>query len=387
MTPGPTVLVVGVTARALGRSALAAGYDVVTVDGFGDRDLVEPRPCPREHLTVHPFDPMRAAHQASALRADAVVYAANLENHPAAVERLSVGRRLLGNPPAVLAAVRDAERVEHALAAARLPSASVHVSGEAAGVRGAERELLVKPRRSGGGVGIRRWHPGEPLRDDELLQERVAGVPASLVFAANGAEVMALGLSRQLIGEAAFGADGYRWCGNLLGAPGLGVLEDEERLLASALEAATALTRAFGLCGINGIDFIARDGVAVVIEVNPRWTAAVELAERARGTSLFTTHVAACEGRLEPPRRRPSGGVFGKAVVFAPADGTAPDTDAWLTNPDVGDVPPTGSALPRGEPICTVFAHGRDAAQCHAALLERAARTLRAMMERADQAG
>jgi predicted ATP-grasp superfamily ATP-dependent carboligase len=113
----------------------------------------------------------------------------------------------------------------------------------------------------------------------------------------------------------------------------------------------------------------------------------VELAERAWGLSLFTTHVAACEGRLVAPRQRPLDGVFGKAVVFAPADGTAPDTDAWLLDADIGDVPRTGSALPRGEPICTVFAHGSDAAQCHAALLERAARIVRAAMPRADQAG
>jgi len=125
----------------------------------------------------------------------------------------------------------------------------------------------------------------------------------------------------------------------------------------------------------------------VVIEVNPRWTAAVELAERAWETSLFTTHVAACEGRLEAPQRSPVGGVFGKAVVFASVDGTAPDTDAWLADPDVRDVPSAGSTLPRGEPICTVFAHAHDAAQCHAALEERAARIVRAATQPADQAG
>ena len=155
MTPRPTVLVVGVTARALGRSALAAGYEVVSVDGFGDRDLVEPLPCPREHLTIHPFDPMRAAEEASALPADAVVYTANLENHPAAVARLGRGRRLLGNPPEVLAAVRDAERVEHALAAAR--------PADRAGVR--ERRRCRSARRRAGPAGQatakrrRRRHP------------------------------------------------------------------------------------------------------------------------------------------------------------------------------------------------------------------------------------
>jgi predicted ATP-grasp superfamily ATP-dependent carboligase len=262
----------------------------------------------------------------------------------------------------------------------------VYARAPAPSARGARTDLLVKPRRSGGGIGVRRWRRDERLGAGELLQERVDGTPASLTFAANGTDVTALGLTRQLVGEPAFGADGYRWCGNLLGAPGRGVLEREDRLLASATAAATALTRAFGLRGINGIDFIARDGVAVVIEVNPRWTAAVELAERARGASLFATHVAACEGRLESPPP-PSDAVIGKAVIYATADGTAPDTDAWLADPDVRDVPSSGSALPGGEPICTVLAQGRDAAGCHAALLERAARIVRATTDHRHQAG
>ncbi|HEX5634771.1 MAG TPA: ATP-grasp domain-containing protein [Gemmatimonadales bacterium] len=387
MNTRPIVLVAGVTARALGRSVLAAGHDVVSVDGFGDRDLIEPAPRPRRHLTIQPFEPLRAAHAAAALHADALVYTSNLENHPAAVERLALGRVLLGNPPTVLAAVRDAEGVQRALGAAGLPVAPVYARAPVATARDARPDLLVKPRRSGGGIGVRRWQHAEPVAEDELLQERVDGMPASLTFAANGAEVTPLGLSRQLVGESAFGADGYKWCGNLLGGPGLDVLEQEDRLLASATAAATVLTRAFGLRGINGIDFIARDGVAVVIEVNPRWTAAVELAERASGASLFATHVAACEGRLEAPPRPSPDAVIGKAVIYATADGTAPDTDAWLADPDVRDVPSSGSALPRGEPICTVFAQGRDAAQCRAVLVDRAARIARATANRSNQPG
>lgn len=381
MTRVPTVLVVGVTARALGRSALAAGYDVVSVDGFGDRDLVEPLPRPREHRTLRPFDPRRAARLAASLQCDAIAYSSNLENHPDAVARLAEGRVLLGNAPAVLSAARDAELVGRTLAAASLPTAPVFPTTPRAD--GAPRDLLVKPRRSGGGIGVRRWHDGERLGEGELLQERVAGVPASLTFATDGSEVMPLALSRQLIGDAAFGASDYRWCGNLLGP---GVLAREDDLLASAVEAATVLTRAFGLRGVNGIDFIARDGAAVVIEVNPRWTASLELAERARGSSLFPTHAAACEGRLEPPCA-PTSGVFGKAVVFARTTTVAGDTDAWLSDPDVRDVPASGSALPRGEPICTVFAQGRDAEECRAALVARAVRVERATARHEDQAG
>ena len=106
------------------------------------------------------------------------------------------------------------------------------------------------------------------------------------------------GVTRQLIGDAAFGASGHRWCGNLLGnAAGRRCLPHQDEVIASATAAAQALTRAFGLRGINGIDFISRNGEAVVIEVNPRWTAAVELVERALGVSLFADSCRRQRGR------------------------------------------------------------------------------------------
>jgi len=380
VTHRATVLVVGVTARALGRSAIGAGYDVITVDGFGDRDLLEPLPRPRQHHTIQPFDPPLTVQYADSISADFVAYAANLENHPDVLARLARGRVLLGNAPAVLSAVRDAGRVSSALTAAGLPTAAVHASAPSG--HDAAPALLVKPRRGGGGVGVRPWHGDAGVREDEFLQELVPGVSASLAFAADGKNVTPLALSLQLIGDSAFGAGGYRWCGNIVGP---GVLPGDE-VLRSAVAAATALTRAFELRGVNGIDFIVREDTAVVIEVNPRWTASMELAERARGASLFPTHVAACSGRLEPPGD-PADGVFGKAVVYAPDRGVVGDTDGWLADPDVADVPASGSELPRGGPICTVFARGRDAQECRAALVDRAARVLRDAHLPRNQAG
>jgi len=317
----PRILAAGVSVRSLARSALAAGYEVLTADGYGDRDLLEPAPAPARHLTVAPFEPGAVADHVT-MPYDAVVYASNFENHPEALERLALGRTILGNSPSVL------------------------------------RE-------------VRHWRAAEPLLDGELLQEWVDGVPASLVFLADGHDAMALGLTRQLIGDAAFGAAGHRWCGNLLGSPGAPVLALEPEVHASATAAAEALTRAFGLRGVNGIDFIARDGAAVVIEVNPRWTASAELVERSMGVPLFAAHVEGSEGTLAAPGVA-AGGVFGKAVVFALFDCVMPNTDDWLADDAVRDIPATGSLVARGAPICTVLASGASASACYDALTERA---------------
>src|SRR4051794_20852073 len=105
--PGGHVLIVGVTTRALAVSAARAGYRVTAVDAFGDQDLrkaaqvITPRSTPA--MRFHP----RAAIAAENVSAGWIAYTSNLENYPAAVGRLAQGRRLLGNPPPVLARVRN----------------------------------------------------------------------------------------------------------------------------------------------------------------------------------------------------------------------------------------------------------------------------------------
>ncbi len=361
------VVVAALSARSLARSALAAGWTVSTLDGFGDRDLVEPGPAPRAHRTVAPFSPAAAA--AAAPASDAAAYAAPFENAPAAVATLATGRRLLGNPPAVLDAVRCWERVAAALERAGLPVArALDVAGAARAVA-----ALRKPRRGGGGRGVVPWD-GSPLAEGEFLQERVAGVPASFLFVADGRDLVPLGVTRQLVGQPAFGADGFRWCGNLLGPE---VLPDQAAVAGSAERAARVLVRAFGLVGVNGIDFVAQDGTAAPIEVNPRWTGAVELVERASGTTLFPAHVAGCEGRL-PAVPGPGGAVHGKAVVFAPAALVVPDTDGWLAERDVADIPASGSRVPAGAPLCSAFGTAPTAATCLERLEARATRLVAA---------
>lgn len=345
---------------------------MLAIDGFGDRDLVESRPPLVMHRVVSPFDV--AAIDPVSVPAELVAYTSNVENFPDALAALARGRTVLGNPPDVLRQARDPRRVASVLDDAGLPAATVHADPAAAAR--SRLPFLVKPLRGGGGNGIRHWEAGTPVHDGEYLQEFIEGDVGSLIFLADGRNIRTLGLTRQLCGDPAFGASGFRWCGNLLGSAGRPVLPRADEVLASAEAAAGALTAAFGLRGINGLDFVARNGVAVPIEVNPRWTGAVDLAERLFGRTLFGAHAEACEGRL--PASEPFRGnrVIGKAVVFARRSCLAPDTDAWLAGADIRDVPVSGTIVPGGAPICTVLAEGSSADQCHAALASRAGEIL-----------
>lgn len=372
------LLVVGVSARAAAASAARAGFRVTAVDAFADLDqhpAVRAIALPRQLGT--PFTAKAAARVAQSVAADAVAYLSPFENDRRAVALLARDRALWGNPPDVLRRVRDPVLLANAVRARGFAVPGLHVTGTAA-VPSAN-EWLLKPRASGGGHGIRAWRPGGRVPDGWYLQERIDGVPASIVFVAASGRVLPLGISRQIVGDAGFGAHGYRYCGSILPGP-----HDAWRLDSPvgvrAVAIAEAVTAAFGLVGVNGIDVIVREGVPVPIEVNPRWCASVELVERAHAIPVFAAHARACTSGDLP--HRPEGGpdgACGKAVVFARRDAVVGDTRNWCDDDTVHDVPVPGTRVEAGQPVCTVFAAAGDVQACHAALVARAERVYAGM--------
>jgi predicted ATP-grasp superfamily ATP-dependent carboligase len=356
------VLIAGVATRGFAQSAVRAGYEVIAVDGFGDLDL---RACARAVVVARAgerFSVRAALAAARDLPRDAVSYVGSFENHPRAVAALAARGQLWGNAPAVLRRVRDPARLARGLASRgfAVPAVRRAAPGDSSG------RWLVKPRASGGGSGVARWRGGGIPRGS-YLQAHLPGVPGSIVFAANGRRAVPLGVSHALAGERRFGAAGFRYCGSILAPAGA-------RHLAHATRLSAAVTELFGLVGVNGLDFVTVDGTPQAIEVNPRYTASMELVERAHGLSIFGIHARACAGELPDfdlaGSRLP--GVFGKAVVYARRDVMPEHTHHWLDDADLGDVPPSGEWIARGRPICTIFARARTVAGCHAALARRA---------------
>ena len=367
------LLVAGVTTRPIAASAARAGWTVTAVDAFGDLDL---RACARVIALRREdggFDPSAAVTAARNIPADAVSYSSNFENHPSAVTALAEGRRLLGNPASVLERVRDP--IGLMLALRRHGFETPETRARAPRVAGGTRRWLLKPRRSGGGHGTKAWRPGRPVGRHQYLQQRISGTSGSIMFLADGKRAQVLALSRQIVGDRAFGARGFRYCGSLMGG---GLFEAEEALLERARALAEAVARDFGLVGVNGIDFIARAGVPWPIEVNPRYSASMELLERRADAPLFGLHADACIGRLPEALPRAAPGVLGKAVVFARRDVTLSETRGWLRDPAVADVPHPGERIRRGRPICTVFASGRNPGACLRALEAKAGAIYRA---------
>ncbi len=375
----PHVLIAGLSTRALAASAAEAGYRVTAVDAFADMDLrAVAEVLPLRHDEGTRFSPAAAAAAARGLDADLAVYTSNFENYPDAVAALARGRRLLGNSAEVLRAVRNPLALMRALHERGFAVPATRASAPPTALEA--RRWLVKPRRSGGGHGTAPWRRGRAVSRRAYVQERIRGVTGSIVFAADGRHAVALGLSRQLVGLRSFGARGFRYCGSLLASERMPVFVRQAEVLARATLLAQAVTEAFGLRGLNGLDFVARDGVPLPIEVNPRYSASMELVERATGCSLFALHRDACDGRLPPARDLPAR-VHGKAIVYARRDIVVGDAHAWRA-PAIADVPHPGERIGRGHPICTLLADGANAERCGRSLADGAAAIYRAVEPR-----
>lgn len=364
-------LIVGVSTRAAAESAARAGFTVIALDAYGDLDhhpAVQALSLPRDFHTAFSPDAIVAA--AHAIPSDIVVYLSSLENHPRAVEALAGGRMLWGNSPEVLRRVRNPGTLDDAFARRRIRAPQVLSHIEELSERGGS--WLIKPRQSGGGHGVRMWHRGETITRHHYLQEFMDGVPGSVVFVAAGGRGVAIGTTRQLVGDSAFGATGFRYCGNILHA----AIDKERARRAAAL--VDAVSAEFSLVGVGSIDVIATSDGLCPIEVNPRWSASMELVERARGVSVFGMHADACgHGVLSPfdlERAPATRDTHGKAIVFARRDVIVGNTRAWLDDADVRDVPREGERIDAGQPICTVLAAGADESACYAKLVERAQR-------------
>ena len=147
-----------------------------------------------------------------------------------------------------------------------------------------------------------------------------------------------------------------------------------------------ALAVGFGLRGLFGVDAVVRDGVPYPVEINPRYTASVEVLEHALGVPALALHAAACGlapgNSLAPaPRKRGEGSrIVAKAILFARASLAMPATGPWshvFDQPPTelrpfADLSPAGRRIATGQPILTVFTRADSVAACVDALRQRA---------------
>ena len=357
------VLLVGVSTRSMAQSATAAGYEVISLDYFGDRDQpagARVYALGRDfHLPLTHASLAKAAHQL-APEADVVIFGSGVENDLALAESCR-GYLILGNALEAVKKVRGLHLLKEVLSTTKVAVPETRFVGDPLPLTG---QWLVKDLSRSGGTGVAWWDGKTVPRQWQILQRWMDGLLYSATFLADGQHAVLLGMTRQYAGVPELGATEFAWCGNV--AP-LFCLELEKEIL----KAAECMTQAFELRGLNGIDFILKDGTPFLLEVNPRFPSSTELLERVRGVNAFQLHVEACQGQL--PSFQPIFGrrlAFGKGILYARKTLRIRDASNWMEC-DIADVPQDGEKIFKGDPICTILASGNDLESCWQNVLEK----------------
>ncbi len=146
--------------------------------------------------------------------------------------------------------------------------------------------------KSGGGHGVVLADRGGAVPEGSVYQEYISGKPCSFSFVTDGSDCVVLGITEQLIVTRSYTGRKFGYAGNLF------PLEtgNQKKLLETVTGIAHWLTTNYRLTGLNGVDFILHGEDCWVIEVNPRYSASMELFERAYEVSMIKLHVLACSG-------------------------------------------------------------------------------------------
>ncbi len=377
-----TLTILGASARAAAQSAVRAGLAVVAGDLFADDDLIA---CSQAtQIARWPHD---LAHVCSGPQLGSWMYTGGLENWPELVEQMAVQRPLLGTGAAALRRVRDPVLLHQQAIQAGFLSPAVSCSPHGIPTNGS---WLKKPRRSGGGLGIRRWRGADdaatedPRTATSYFQQHVRGQAFSASYVATEGSAILLIIAKQLIDE---GREQFLYAGSI------GAIDVSEVVYERLSSVGEFLAKEFELQGLFGVDFVLAGEQVWLLEVNPRYTASMELIEHATGMSMVGVHYHACGSGVLPDRRvwpdfAKYVPLWGKRICYAPRQLTvSAELREWIDHknaaadrPQFVDLPRVGSVIEAAAPLLTLFATGGDEREVERAL-DRTAKSLLARLQ------
>ncbi|MPS48847.1 ATP-grasp domain-containing protein [Methylobacillus sp.] len=340
------LVIAAVCARPYVEMACAAGYEVLALDAFADEDT-STLASQALRLPYAECGFERGAFEAalSAICREhecaGFLYGSGFEADPALLGMVSARMPLIGNAADVVARAKSVPGFFSLLAELDIPHPPTSKRSP-----NTKCGWLLKREGGSGGTHVRR--ADRSAGPGEYFQQELAGVPVSLLFAADGANVRVIGYNMQKV--AASAKMPFRYGG----------LVSNVRLPADCCEvlrkAALTLTQTLRLRGLNSVDAVLTpDGRTFVLELNPRLTASAAAYRTHPG--LLAIHLDACQGRLHDVDVEPVSQA--QAVCYAREDFTVPcnlDWPAWAS-----DLPAAGSRIVAGDPVCSVYAEAADA--------------------------
>lgn len=360
-------LVIAASCRPIVRSITQAGYQCRGIDLFADWDTA--RLCDVARVSGWPAAFDKAANGPSGMQ---LVWGGGLDN--ALHQNIALGnrgqlfaeQRCCAITGSALTRCRDPFFVADCLQRSGLPSLALsHQKPE-------QGQWVQKPIYSGGGERVRLHEASfdAPLGDDMaesgesiFYQEFKPGEVYGATFIADKQHCGLVGVCEQF----------HRSAGDFrfLYSASIGPIQISESLTGKISRMGEIVASACGLRGWFGIDFILNQDQAWLIEVNPRYTASMEILERAGGCSLFHRHLAAFKSDACDASRAAcdfDGGMLGKQYVFwkqrqplrISLELQRQLIDFGESDGFVTDIPQLGTRIEPDAPLCTVWASAVD---------------------------
>lgn len=216
-----------------------------------------------------------------------LIYGSDWDNKPELLYKLEQfeNLKLRGNSAAVISKLNKKENLKNLFQIAenfgfKTPELFLSQKKIINFQRQEKNDFLIKPYHSGGGLEIKRVeNKGKNFKDifikkknNFYLEEFIEGENRSCQFAADGenAEIMAFTRELKAAEVNPYLKNSFKYAGNIL-------IKEEKKEIEIIEKFIKNITSKYSLQGINGIDYIKNDQGIFFIELNPRFTAAVEL--------------------------------------------------------------------------------------------------------------
>ncbi len=338
------------------RAAAAAGYEVIAADVFCDEDT---RRDALKSVTLRygsgGFEPAEVRERLIPLLAGGdvdFVYGSGFETQPGLLDEIAAVCPVFGNASAVVAAIKSPQRFFSSLSRLNIPHPEtvLHPPRDTRGWLG---------KRVGGSGGTHVQRAGRSSLHD-YYQRQLPGNPCSLLFLANGRDMLEIGYHEQWLAPTA--AMPYRYGG------AISQIDLPAGVRAGMALAARHLVAEFGLRGLNSLDCLVDGESWWVLEVNPRLSASFALHDGdAQGARLLQAHIDACNGHLaysaEPEMARAHLIYYASRAFSVPAGLFWPE---WTA-----DVPGAGTHVARDAPLCSILCSAESVGEVRLQALRR----------------
>lgn len=327
------------------------GHGVSAADGFNDWDL-------SHFLRGEKIGAETPALRGAALLSeweklpdDPIIFCSPIESFPEILESAVEKRTVLNSPATAVRLCRDQRflRTVHA-EGILFPEISFEEGSTGPG-------WIIKGQNSCGGAGIR--HDDGKLSPGEYRQKFIEGKSVGAIYFTSGGET-------QLCGVAEHINLGFKFAGCVFTA---GAKDGANEAIG---EFGKKLASATGLLGWWGADFVLADGSAYLLEVNPRFTAGMELMAKSFGTDIFDTQRRAFSGDLCHIKAKGSVGYLGRTVVYSRNTTVFREPEKWFLK-GLRDLPFDGRTIAKDEPLVSIYSTGSSREDCMANMARRRA--------------